>query len=65
VTARCDPYHEAIPPIPPEIVAEAAHLYVEVFETITGRRFDFPDPAMPILDRIRANLTPYFRAETG
>ena len=65
VTARCDPYHDAIPSIPREIVAEAAQLYVEVFETITGRRFDFPDPAIPILDRIRANLTPYFRAETG
>ena len=65
VTARCDPYRDPIPPIPREIVAEAAHLYVEVFETITGRRFDFPDPAIPILDRIRANLTPYFRAGTG
>jgi phosphoribosylaminoimidazole-succinocarboxamide synthase len=65
VTARCDPYDDAIPSIPREIVAEAARLYVEVFETITGHSFDFPDPAIPILDRIRANLTPYFRAETG
>jgi phosphoribosylaminoimidazole-succinocarboxamide synthase len=56
VTARCDPYRDPIPPIPREIVAEAAHLYVEVFETVTGRPFDFPDPAIPILDRIRANL---------
>jgi phosphoribosylaminoimidazole-succinocarboxamide synthase len=56
VTARCDPYRDPIPPIPREIVAEAARLYVEVFETVTGRPFDFPDPAIPILDRIRANL---------
>jgi phosphoribosylaminoimidazole-succinocarboxamide synthase len=60
VTARCDPYRDPIPPIPREIVAEAARLYVEAFETVTGRDFEFPDPAMPILDRIRANLARYF-----
>jgi phosphoribosylaminoimidazole-succinocarboxamide synthase len=60
VAARCDPYRDLIPEIPREVVAEAARLYVEVFETITGQRFDFPDPAMPILRRIRANLARYF-----
>ncbi len=62
LTARCDPYRDPIPPIPREIVGEAARLYVEVYKTITGRSFDFPDPAIPVLDRIRANLAPYFRA---
>lgn len=60
VTARCDPYRDPIPEIPREVVAEAARLYVEVFETITGQRFDFPDPTIPILSRIRANLAHYF-----
>jgi phosphoribosylaminoimidazole-succinocarboxamide synthase len=60
VTARCDPYRDPIPPIPHDIVAEAARLYVEVFETVTGRPFEFPDPTTPILDRIRANLAQYF-----
>jgi phosphoribosylaminoimidazole-succinocarboxamide synthase len=60
VAARCDPYRDPIPEIPPEIVAEAARLYVEVFETITGWRFDLPDPATPILGRIRASLARYF-----
>jgi phosphoribosylaminoimidazole-succinocarboxamide synthase len=60
VTARCDPYRDPIPPIPREIIAEAARLYIEVFETITGRSFDFPDPAQPVFDRIRANLARYF-----
>src|ERR1700761_1024133 len=55
VTARCDPYRDPIPPIPREIIAEAARLYLEVFETITGQELDFPAPATPILDRIRAN----------
>jgi phosphoribosylaminoimidazole-succinocarboxamide synthase len=60
VSARCDPYRDPIPPIPREIIAEAARLYVDVYETITGQRFDLPDPAMPILSRIRANLARYF-----
>lgn len=60
VAARCDPYRDPIPEIPREIVAEAARLYVEVFETTTGQRFDFPDPAVPILSRIRSNLAQYF-----
>jgi phosphoribosylaminoimidazole-succinocarboxamide synthase len=60
VTARCDPYRDPIPPIPREVVAEAARLYVEVFESVTGHPFEFPDPAAPILGRIRANLSRYF-----
>jgi phosphoribosylaminoimidazole-succinocarboxamide synthase len=60
VTARCDPYRDPIPSIPREIIAEAARLYIEVFETITGQSFDFPDPAQRVLDRIRANLARYF-----
>jgi phosphoribosylaminoimidazole-succinocarboxamide synthase len=60
VSARCDPYRELIPPIPRAVVAEAARLYIEAYETMTGKIFVPPDPAMPILDRIRANLAPYF-----
>jgi phosphoribosylaminoimidazole-succinocarboxamide synthase len=59
VAERCDPYRDPIPAIPREVVAEAARLYVEAFEMITGRLFDFPDPGAPILERIRANLARY------
>jgi len=59
VTARCDPYRDAIPEIPREIVLEAARLYVGAFETITGGAFALPDPAVPPLERIRANLKRY------
>jgi phosphoribosylaminoimidazole-succinocarboxamide synthase len=62
IVARCDPYREPIPPIPRAVVAEAARLYLEAYETITGEVFVLPDPAMPILDRIRANLAGYFPA---
>jgi phosphoribosylaminoimidazole-succinocarboxamide synthase len=60
VVARCDPYKDPVPEIPPEIVLEAARIYVEVFETITGGAFPLPDPAVPVLERIRGNLARYF-----
>jgi phosphoribosylaminoimidazole-succinocarboxamide synthase len=62
VTARCDPYKDPIPTIPPEVVLDAAKVYVDVFERITGTRFAFPDPRVPVLERIRANLKGYLRA---
>jgi phosphoribosylaminoimidazole-succinocarboxamide synthase len=60
VVARCDPYRDPIPPIPREIVLEAARIYVSVFEAITGQDFALPDPAVPVLARVRANLARYF-----
>ncbi|HEV2335033.1 MAG TPA: phosphoribosylaminoimidazolesuccinocarboxamide synthase [Stellaceae bacterium] len=60
VAARVDPYREPIPPIPREIIAEAARIYVGVFETITGESFALAQPETPVLERIRANLRRYF-----
>ncbi|HEX3501259.1 MAG TPA: phosphoribosylaminoimidazolesuccinocarboxamide synthase [Stellaceae bacterium] len=60
VVARCDPYKDEVPEIPRDIVLEAARIYISVFETITGREFPLPDPAIPVLDRIRANLARFW-----
>jgi phosphoribosylaminoimidazole-succinocarboxamide synthase len=60
VGARCDPYRDPLPAIPPEIVLEAARIYIEACETITGERFMLPQPGLPVLDRIRGNLQRYF-----
>jgi len=60
VVARCDPYHDAIPEIPRDIVMEAARIYVSVFEAITGMAFALPDPALPVLARVRGNLVRFF-----
>ena len=57
VVARCDPYKDEIPTIAPEITLQAAPIYIRVFETITGTTFPLPDPAQPVLTRIRQNLT--------
>ncbi|MBK3734470.1 phosphoribosylaminoimidazolesuccinocarboxamide synthase [Azospirillum brasilense] len=60
VTQRCDPYKDAIPEIPAEVVLEAARIYIEAFETITGQTFQVPTEVTPAVERIRANLAPYF-----
>lgn len=60
VAARCDPYREPIPPIPREVIAATAAVYIEACETITGERFVPADPDTPPLNRIRANLRRYF-----
>jgi phosphoribosylaminoimidazole-succinocarboxamide synthase len=57
---RCDPYRDPIPEIPSNVILEAARVYIELFETITGQSFVLPDPDIPVLARIRANLAPYF-----
>jgi len=60
VSERCDPYRDPIPAIPREVIVEAARLYIEVYETITGESFVVPRPDIPALARIRANLARYF-----
>ena len=59
VAARCDPYKDAIPPIPPEIVARTAEIYIDAYERITGQVFAAPAPGAPLV-RIRDNLRRYF-----
>ena len=59
VSERCDPYRDPIPEIPRDVILEAAQLYIGVCETITGQNFALPDPHIPALARIRANLAPY------
>jgi len=59
VVARCDPYKDPVPEIPREVVLEAARVYIEAYETITGETFVLPDPTVRIVERIRANLARY------
>ncbi len=60
VAARCDPYHDDIPPIPPLVIGETAAVYIDAYERITGETFTLPPPGQKVLDRIRANLAAYF-----
>jgi len=60
VAARCDPYKDAIPEIPQDVVLETARVYIDAFERITGQAFPLPDPAVPVLERVRGNLKGFF-----
>ncbi|WP_124087597.1 phosphoribosylaminoimidazolesuccinocarboxamide synthase [Pseudogemmobacter humi] len=61
VAARCDPYKDPVPEIPPEMIAQTAGVYIEAYERITGEAF-LPDTSGETpLARLRENLAPYFQ----
>jgi phosphoribosylaminoimidazole-succinocarboxamide synthase len=60
VAARCDPYHDPIPVIPAEMIAKTSQVYIDAYQAITGEVFQPDLSGATPLDRIRANLAPYF-----
>jgi phosphoribosylaminoimidazole-succinocarboxamide synthase len=62
VAARCDPYADAIPDIPQAMIDETSRVYIAAYEAITGQTFVPDMRGATVLDRVRANLTPYFSA---
>lgn len=60
VTERCDPYKDAIPEIPRELVEQTSKVYIQAFEQITGKSFEPDLSEDTVLARIRKNLAPYF-----
>ena len=62
VAARCNPYTDAIPEIPPEMIIRTAETYIAAHDAITGRIFRPDLTGASVLDRIRTNLTPFFGA---
>jgi phosphoribosylaminoimidazole-succinocarboxamide synthase len=61
VAARCNPYHDAIPEIPEELILATAAVYIEAFETITGQSFTLPEEPGTVLQRIRGHLAEFMR----
>jgi phosphoribosylaminoimidazole-succinocarboxamide synthase len=59
IAARCDPYNEPIPPIPPETIIDFSARYIALYEQLTGETFQPPDRSVPIRERIRAALQKY------
>lgn len=58
--SHCDPYNDSVlPPAPEDLVLELSRRYIQLFERITGAPFSFPDSAVPIEERIRANLAEF------
>ncbi len=60
VAARCDPYVDEIPVIPAEMIAKTAQVYIDAYQAITGQPFVPDTTGATPLDRVRANLAPYF-----
>jgi phosphoribosylaminoimidazole-succinocarboxamide synthase len=60
VAQRCDPYGDAIPDIPDDMIARTSATYIEAFEAITGTTFVPDMTGASVLDRIRGNLSPWF-----
>ena len=60
VAERCDPYKDAIPEIPAELVAQTSDVYIRAYETITGQAFVPDNSGETPLARVRANLKRYF-----
>lgn len=60
VTARCDPYTDAIPEIPADLVEQTSRVYVQAYERITGKTFSPDLSGASILARIRNNLRAYY-----
>lgn len=61
VTARCDPYKDSIPEIPREMRLKTAAVYIEAFERITGKRFEWPDVKVAPMERIGRALKAYLK----
>ena len=60
VVARCDPYNDPIPEIPPDMIAATSQVYIQAYEAITGLQF-VPDlTGETPLARVRAALVPWF-----
>jgi len=60
IAARCDPYKDPIPEIPPETVIEFSGKYMALFEQVTGLAFERPTLDEPVRDRVARNLKKAF-----
>ena len=53
-----DPYADAaLPEAPPDLVQELSRRYIQMYEQITGRKFEYGET--PVLPRIERNLESY------
>lgn len=60
VAERCDPYHDPIPEIPEGTIVDFSERYIRLYETMTGKAFEGAAENLPVLERIRRNLSGYF-----
>lgn len=53
---QCDPYQDdVLPTAPEELIVTLSSRYIQLYETITGHAFHFPETLMPVSERIMRN----------
>ncbi len=58
---HCDPYKDAVlPEAPKDLVVKLSARYIQLYETITGLAFQFPESNTPAFERIRRNVAGCF-----
>ncbi len=57
---HCDPYHDQVlPEAPAELIVTLASRYIQLYEMITGNKFNFPKTLTAVQDRIMRNIAGY------
>ncbi|MBB4955451.1 phosphoribosylaminoimidazole-succinocarboxamide synthase [Agrobacterium vitis] len=59
VGERCDPYKDAIPEIPQDLIEATSKVYIQAYEAITGKTFEPDDTGATPLERVKTNLSAY------
>ena len=55
--ANCDPYNDTeLPLAPDDLVIELSKRYIQLYEMITGQKFNFPEEGQSIEERLQSNL---------
>lgn len=58
-TQRIDPYKDTVPSMPEDLMVTASRRYIDVYEKITGRKFEQYE--YPIEERVRKNILNYLK----
>lgn len=56
IADHCDPYKDAIPDIPDDTLVDFSARYIDLFEKISGEKFEVPSGAEPVKERVRRNV---------
>lgn len=63
---HCDPYKdEHLPEAPRELIITLASRYIQLYEMITGKSFEFPETAIPPQERIEKNIQKWLEQFKG
>jgi phosphoribosylaminoimidazole-succinocarboxamide synthase len=57
---HCDPYNDKVLPVAPEeLIVTLSSRYIQLYEMITGTKFNFPETNQSVFERIKRNIAAY------